>query len=95
MKKLLLQLMLLGGLMAWGATGCSNHEIDTAKLQSAFQSAPADIRADLDRGVAAIGAGKFSEALTNLQQVAFASKMDKEQRLILTDTIKKVKAKIN
>jgi len=93
MKKLLFQLMLLAGLIAWGAAGCSNQVIDTAKLQSAFQSAPPDVRAYLDTGVAAISAGKFSEALPALQRVAFAAQMTQEQRLILTDTIKKVKAK--
>ena len=93
MKKLLLQLMLLAGLMAWGATGCSNQEIDTAKLQSAFPSATPDVQAWLDQGVAAIHAGKFSEALPALQHVAYAAKMSREQRLILEDAIKKVKAK--
>jgi hypothetical protein len=96
MKKLLLlplQLLLLAGLMAWGATGCSNREIDTPKLQTAFQSAEPDVRARLDQGIAAIRAGQFSEALPALQHVAYAAKMTKEQRLILQDAIKKVKAK--
>jgi hypothetical protein len=93
MKKKLFQLMLLAGLMAWAAAGCSDQTIDTAKLQTAFQSAPADVRAYLDTGVAAISAGKFSDALPALQHVAFAATMTKDQRLILTDTIKKVKAK--
>jgi hypothetical protein len=94
MKKLLFQFILLAGLLAFGATACSNHQIDTAKLQTAFQSAPADVRADLDKSVAAITAGKFSDALPPLQHVAFAAKMSEQQRLILTDTIKKVKAKV-
>ena len=93
MKKSLLQLLLLAGLMAWGATGCSNREIDTTKLQTAFQSAEPDVRARLDQGIADIRAGKFSEALPELQHVAYAAKMTKEQRLILEDAIKKVKAK--
>jgi hypothetical protein len=93
MKKLLFQLMLLAGLMAWGAAGCSNQEIDTAKLQTAFQSAPPDVRSFLDTGVAAISAGKFSDALPALQHVAFTAQMTKEQRLVLSDTIKKVEAK--
>jgi len=92
MKKLLLQFLLLAGLLAWGATGCSNREIDTAKLQTAFQSAAPEVRSYLDQGVAAIHAGKFSEALPALQHVAYAAKMSQEQRLILEDAIKKVKA---
>ena len=93
MKKFLPKLMLLAALMAWGAVGCSNREIDTAKLQSAFQSAPPEVRAYLDKGVAAIQAGKFTEALPALQHAAYAAKMSQEQRLILNDAIKKVKAK--
>jgi hypothetical protein len=93
MKKLLLQVLLLAGLMAWGATGCSNQEIDTAKLQTAFQSATPDVRGYLDQGIAAINAAKFSEALPALQHAAYAAKMSKAQRLILEDAIKKVKAK--
>jgi hypothetical protein len=93
MKKMLLRLLLLAGLMTWGVTGCSNHEVDTAKLQTAFQSQTPEVRAMLDKGVAAIQAAKFSEALTDLQKVAYAAKMDKDQRLILEDAIRKVKAK--
>ena len=93
MKKLLLQLLLLAGLMAWGAAGCSKQEIDTAKLQTAFQSATPEVRTYLDQGIAAIQAAKFSEALPALQHVAYAAKMSKEQRLLLEDAIKKVKAK--
>jgi hypothetical protein len=93
MKKMLFQLLLFAGLMAWAATGCSDQKIDTAKLQSAFQSAAPDVRAYLDTSVTAISAGKFSEALPALQHVAFAATMTKDQRLILTDTIRKVKAK--
>jgi lipopolysaccharide biosynthesis regulator YciM len=93
MKKMLLQLLLLAGLMAWGPAGCSNKEIDTAKLQTAFQSAPEGVRADLDQGIAAIKDGKFPEALKDLQKVAFEAKMSPEQRLTLEDAIKKVKAR--
>jgi hypothetical protein len=93
MKKLLLQLVLLASLLAWGATGCSNKEIDTAKLQSTFQDVTPEVRPYLDQGIAAIKAGKFAEALPALQHVAYATKMNPEQRLVLEDAIKKVKVK--
>ena len=93
MKKMLLPLLLLAGLLASGATGCSKQEIDTAKLQTASQSAPPEVRTYLDQGIAAIQAAKFSEALPALQRVAYGAKMSKEQRLLLEDAIKKVKAK--
>ena len=67
MKKMLLRLVLLASLMAWGATGCSNKEIDTAKLQSSFQDITPEARPYLDKGVVAIKAGKFAEALPALQ----------------------------
>ena len=93
MKKPLLQLLLLAGLMMWAAAGCGNREIDTAKLQTSFQSAEPEVRAKLDQGIAAIRAGKFSEALPALQHVAYEAKMSKPQRLLLEDTIRQVKAK--
>jgi hypothetical protein len=93
MKKLLLQFVLLASLLAWGATGCSNQEIDIGKLQSTFQDVTPDARPYLDEGVAAIKAGKFAEALPALQHLAYAAKMSKEQRLVLEDAIKKVKVK--
>jgi hypothetical protein len=51
------------------------------------------VRTYLDKGVAAISAGKYSEALPALRHVAFIATMSKEQHLILSDTIKKVEAK--
>jgi hypothetical protein len=93
MKKLLLQFVLLASLMAWGATGCAKQEIDIAKLQSTFQEVTPDVRPFLDQGVAAMKAGKFAEALPALQHLAYAAKMTQEQRQVLEDTIKKVKAK--
>jgi hypothetical protein len=79
--------------MAWGATGCSNKEIDIAKLQSTFQDVTPEARPYLDQGVAAIKAAKFAEALPALQHLAYAAKMNPDQRLVLEDAIKKVKVK--
>jgi len=79
--------------MIWGATGCSNHEVDIVKLQNAFQSAEGGIRAEVDEGVADIQATNYPAALRVLQHVAFAAKLNKEQRPILLDSIKKVRAK--
>jgi hypothetical protein len=95
MKKLLLfPWPVLVGLMVWGATGCSNREVDTAKLQAAFQSSDPGIRAELDKGIAALTVSNYSAALGPLNKVAYAAKLTKDQRLILEDSIKKVKAKM-
>ena len=93
MKKILMPLLLLTGLMAFGVTGCSNKEIDTVKLRSVFQDVAPEARTYLDTGIADIQAGKFTEALPALQHVAYAAKMNKDQRLLLEDAIKKVKAR--
>jgi hypothetical protein len=93
-KKLPLPLLLAAGLMVWGAAGCTNREVDTAKLQSAFQTADQGIRTEVDQGIADIKAGNYSAASDVLQHVAFAGKLTKEQRLILQDSMKKVRAKI-
>jgi hypothetical protein len=63
------------------------------KLQDAFQSATPEVRNYLHQGITAIQDAKFSEALPALQHVAYAAKMSPEQRLILEDAIKKVKAR--
>lgn len=94
MKKLLILLTVVVGLMVWGATGCSNREVDTAKLQSAFQTADPGIRDAVGKSVAAIAVSNYSGALPGLQRVAYAAKLTQEQRLVLEDSIKKVKARI-
>jgi hypothetical protein len=95
MKKLLqLPLPVVAGLMLWGATGCSNREIDTVKLQSAFQSADPAIRAELDKGIAAITISNYSQALPVFRHVAYAAKLTKDQRVILEDSIKKLRARV-
>jgi hypothetical protein len=80
--------------MCSGPGGCSNREVDTGKLQSAFQSAEPAIRAEVDSSVKDIKAGDYSGALGVMQHVAFAGKLTADQRLILQDSIKKVRARI-
>ena len=92
--KLLLPIVAGAGLILWAGTGCSNREVDIPKLQSAFQSAEPGIRAELDQGIADIKSGDNPAALKVLQHLAFAAKLTKEQRPILLDTIKKIKARI-
>jgi hypothetical protein len=95
MKKLLLApLPVLVGLMLWGGTGCSNHEVDTVKLKSAFQSADPDVRTEVDKGIADITAGNYSEALTLFKHVGHTPKLTKEQNLIVLDSVKKLQTKV-
>jgi len=94
MKNFLRPIWLLAVILAWGVVGCSNEKIDTAKLRGAFPEPRPEVQTNLDKGIAAIDAGNFAEALPALQRVAFAAKMNQGQRTILEDAIKKVKAKV-
>jgi hypothetical protein len=94
MKKLLCAFSLFATLAVWGPLGCSNGNVDTAKLQSAFPSAVPEVQTNLDKGIAAINCGNFTAALPALQRVAYAAKMTPDQRAIIEDAIKKVKAKV-
>ena len=93
MKKLLSASLLFTALVVWGPMGCSNGNVDTAKLQSAFPAALPDVQTNLDKGIAAITSGNYAAALPALQRVAYAAKMNADQRAVLEDAIKKVKAK--
>jgi hypothetical protein len=73
--------------------GCSNHEVDTAKLRSAFQTVDAGLKAEVDQGIADITASNYSAALVPLKHVSYAAKLTKEQRDILEDSIQKLQAK--
>ena len=56
--------------VAFGTAGCKKEEnVDTAKLQSAFASAPAEVKADVDKAVAAIGANDYKTAISLLSTV--------------------------
>jgi hypothetical protein len=92
MKKLLCAFLLFAVIVV--PTGCSNGNVDTAKLQSAFPAALPAVQTNLDQGIAAINSGNFAAALPALQRVAFAAKMTSDQRVVIEDAIKKVKAKI-
>jgi hypothetical protein len=96
MKKLLQQVAwgVAVGLMVWGAAGCSSREVDTVKLKQAFQSADPAVRAELDKGLAALAATNYAAALPVFKHIAYASKLTKEQDKILVDSIKKLQARV-
>ncbi len=53
-----------------GLVGCAKEEkVDTAALQSAFSSAPADIKEMVDKAVAAFGASDYKTAISLLATV--------------------------
>jgi hypothetical protein len=95
MKRLLSSLAVMGALALGGTVGCSDRDMHLDKLQSAFQSAPAETKAELDKAIADINSTNYPPALATLQKVAFATKMTEEQRKIIEDTIHKVRIRIS
>jgi hypothetical protein len=92
MKKRRIAVALVGALVCVGAAGCSNSKIDTTKVRAAFASVQGDAKAQLDTALAAIDQSNYVAAVAPLQKASYELKMDKAQREILTDTLKKVRA---
>jgi hypothetical protein len=93
MKKRLIQIFTMTGLIVLVATGCSNKKIDTAKVREAFQSLTGESKQYLEQGLADIDQSNYIAAVKPLNKAAYLAKLDKAQRLLLEDTIAKVQAK--
>jgi hypothetical protein len=93
MKKRIFPLFVLAGSIFLAAAGCSNNNIDTAKVRAAFPGVSGDAKVQLEAGLAAIDASNYEAALNPLKIAAFEIKMDKDQRAILEDTVKKTRIK--
>jgi hypothetical protein len=93
MKKWLTFLPALIGLMCLAALGCSNRNIDTAKVRTAFQSIGGPPKAQLDEALTDIESSNYAAALTPLRTVAYTVKMNIDQRKVFEDMMAKVKAK--
>ena len=92
MKKRVISSFVLAGLICLGATGCSNKNIDTAKVRAAFPNLEGDAKVQLEKGLAAIDASDFASAVKPLEKATYEIKMNKDQREILQDTLKKARA---
>jgi hypothetical protein len=93
MKKRLIRCLVTAGVICVAVVGCSNSNIDTAKVRAAFPSLAGDAKAHLEQGLAAIDAGNFTAAVPPLEKAAYEIKMDKNQRKLLEDTLKKAREK--
>jgi hypothetical protein len=93
MKKRLVLVVTVMGLAWLAVSGCSNKNIDTAKVRAAFQSLSGDARQYLDTGLKAIDESNYVAAVRPLKTLAYKVKLDKDQRDILEDTIAKAEAK--
>jgi len=69
MKKIFLAVLAIG-VIGFGSIGCKKEEsVDTAALQSAFASAPAEIKEQVDKAVTALGASDYKTAISILDTV--------------------------
>ena len=93
MKNRLTFLPVLAALLCLAAFGCSNKEIDVAKVRDAFQSVTGAPRQPLDEALRDIETSNYLAALKPLRTVAYSVKMNAAQRKILEDTVTKVKAR--
>ncbi len=93
MKKRLILLLTLTGMACLAVAGCSEKKIDTAQVRAAFTSLNGEAKQDLDEALAAIDQSNYVAAVKPLQKVEFLVKLNKDQLLILKDTLTKVEAK--
>lgn len=93
MKKRLMLLFAMTSLAWLVAAGCSNKNIDTAKVREACQSLTGGAKDSLEQALKAIDQGNFVAAVRPLKNIAYTVKLNKDQRIILEDTIAKVEAK--
>jgi hypothetical protein len=93
MKKWLIPLMAAACLGWLGVLGCSNNNIDTAKVRQALQSLPDNAKEFLEQGLKDIDQSNFVAAVRPLKKVVFTVKLDKTQRAVLEDTIAKAQAR--
>jgi hypothetical protein len=93
MKRRLILLVAMTAVASAALIGCSNNNIDTAKLRQSFQSISGDARNSLDVAFKAIDESNYVAALRPLRTVAYKAKLDKQQSAILEETIAKVEAK--
>ncbi len=84
--------------MAFAVTmlGCSSkkNEVDTAKLQKAFQSADTKINSSVNNAIVAIQSEDWPGALAELKKVAAETKLTPEQQSAVKSTIEQVTQKM-
>jgi cytochrome c-type biogenesis protein CcmH/NrfG len=95
MKGLLFAITAIVGFGLLGLTGCKKEGgIDTAKVESAFQTAAAVDKTEVEKAITAVKAGEYSGALASLQKVAASVNLTPEQKSAIADLINEVKAKV-
>ena len=93
MKKRLFTFVAVASFAFVALVGCSDQNVDTAKLRAALQSLDGAQKAQLELALSDIDSGKYKEAVLPLRKIGFGAKLTKEQAKILQDTMTKVQAK--
>jgi hypothetical protein len=99
MKRLLIALVLLGvvaagaGMLVYSCT--KTWKVETAKLTESFTSASSEIKAEVQKAVAAIRARDFETALASLKKVVEAGNLTEAQKTALSDTVTDITVKIS
>jgi hypothetical protein len=81
---------LFSGLLviAVAVSGCSKKSgVDTSKLESSFKSSEPATQSDVDKAVASIKEGNYSDGMAQLQRVAAKATLTPEQKQAIKDTI--------
>ena len=78
---------------AGGGSG-GGASIDTAAVESAFQSAEATLKASAEKAVAAVKSADYSAAVAELKKLADDVKLTPEQKQAIKDLLDKVQATI-
>ena len=73
----------------------SGSAIDTAALESGFQSAEASVKETADKAIAAIKSSDWAGAVTELKKLAEDAKVTPEQQQAVKDILAKVKGAIS
>ena len=85
MKRLALAMLL--------AIGCSRHHgIETGRLASSFQTAEPSLKAEANKVIADVKAGKLPEALAELRPLSRRAKLTAEQQQAVKDVITQIQA---
>ena len=77
------------------AFSCSRHHgVNTGRLADSFKTAEPTLKAEADKAIAAIKAGNFTDATTELQKLARRAKLSEEQQQAIQDTLAQIEKQV-
>ncbi len=94
MKKIFFTAVAVTAMALSGLVGCKKSDVDTSRVESAFQNTPDNAKTNVDVMVAQVKTNNYSGALLTLQQSLATAKFTPEQKAALEDLGTQVKNKI-